>query len=62
MVEPKLVLEGVYKSFGEKEVLRGIDFAVEDHEVVCLIGPSGCGKSTILRCIDLLDKDRKSVV
>ena len=56
MPEPRLVLEGVYKSFGEKEVLRGIDFAVEDHEVVCLIGPSGCGKSTILRCIDLLDK------
>jgi len=56
MVEPRLVLDGVYKSFGEKEVLRGIDFAVEDHEVVCLIGPSGCGKSTILRCIDLLDK------
>ena len=56
MPAPRLVLEGVYKSFGEKEVLRGIDFAVEDHEVVCLIGPSGCGKSTILRCIDLLDK------
>jgi polar amino acid transport system ATP-binding protein len=56
MADPKLVLAGVEKSFGRKEVLRGIDFSVEDHEVVCLIGPSGCGKSTILRCVDLLDK------
>jgi polar amino acid transport system ATP-binding protein len=56
MTEPKLLLEGVDKSFGQKEVLSGIEFAVQDHEVVCLIGSSGCGKSTILRCIDLLDK------
>jgi polar amino acid transport system ATP-binding protein len=46
----------VHKSFGDKEVLRGIDFTVDEHEVVCLIGPSGCGKSTILRCVDLLDE------
>ena len=52
---PKLALEDVHKAFGDKPVLQGIDFDVDDHEVVCLIGPSGCGKSTILRCVDLLD-------
>ena len=48
-------IEGLRKSFGELEVLRGIDLVVEDHEVVCLIGASGSGKSTLLRCIDLLE-------
>ncbi|HEX6400335.1 MAG TPA: amino acid ABC transporter ATP-binding protein [Actinomycetota bacterium] len=48
-------IEGVHKSFGTLEVLRGIDLLVEDHEVVCLIGASGSGKSTLLRCIDLLE-------
>jgi polar amino acid transport system ATP-binding protein len=51
-----LVVDGVHKAFGDKEVLRGIDLDVADHEVVCLIGPSGCGKSTLLRCVDLLDR------
>jgi polar amino acid transport system ATP-binding protein len=50
-----LSLEGVRKSFGELEVLRGIDLAVEQHEVVCLIGASGSGKSTLLRCVNLLE-------
>jgi polar amino acid transport system ATP-binding protein len=48
-------LEGVRKSFGANEVLRGIDLAVDDHEVVCLIGASGSGKSTLLRCVNLLE-------
>jgi polar amino acid transport system ATP-binding protein len=48
-------LEGVRKSFGHAEVLRGIDLAVEEHEVVCVIGASGSGKSTLLRCINLLE-------
>jgi polar amino acid transport system ATP-binding protein len=52
----KLEIEGVHKAFGDKRVLNGIDLAVDEHEVVCLIGPSGCGKSTLLRCIDLLDR------
>jgi polar amino acid transport system ATP-binding protein len=50
-----LRLEGVHKSFGEHEVLRGIDLELADHEVVCLIGASGSGKSTLLRCINLLE-------
>ena len=49
------MVDGVHKSFGEVEVLRGIDLAVQEHEVVCLIGASGSGKSTLLRCINLLE-------
>jgi len=52
---PALVLEGVRKSFGENEVLKGIDLAVAPHEVVCLIGASGSGKSTLLRCVNLIE-------
>jgi polar amino acid transport system ATP-binding protein len=48
-------IEGLHKSFGELEVLRGLDLRVDDHEVVCLIGGSGSGKSTLLRCVDLLE-------
>ena len=50
-----LLVEGVHKSFGTLEVLRGVDLAVDDHEVVCLIGASGSGKSTLLRCVNLLE-------
>jgi polar amino acid transport system ATP-binding protein len=50
-----LVLSEVSKSFGELQVLRGIDLALAEHEVVCLIGASGSGKSTMLRCINLLE-------
>jgi polar amino acid transport system ATP-binding protein len=50
-----LAIEGLHKSFGRSEVLRGIDLAVADHEVVCLIGTSGSGKSTLLRCINLIE-------
>jgi polar amino acid transport system ATP-binding protein len=49
-----LLLDGVHKSFGRLEVLRGVDLELAEHEVVCLIGASGSGKSTLLRCIDLL--------
>jgi polar amino acid transport system ATP-binding protein len=55
VVAHALVLEGVRKSFGKLEVLRGVDLAVAEHEVVCLIGASGSGKSTLLRCINLLE-------
>jgi len=52
---PALLLEDVYKSFGDNEVLKGIDLRVEPHEVVCLIGASGSGKSTLLRCVNLVE-------
>ena len=55
MTGEALRLEGVHKSFGRLEVLRGIDLAVAEHEVVCLIGASGSGKSTLLRCVNLLE-------
>ena len=54
--QPALLLEGVHKSFGENEVLKGIDLRVEPHEVVCLIGASGSGKSTLLRCVNLVEQ------
>ena len=53
---PALVCRGVHKSFGELEVLKGIDLSMNEHEVVCLIGASGSGKSTLLRCINLLER------
>jgi polar amino acid transport system ATP-binding protein len=49
-------IEDLHKSFGELEVLKGIDFTVDRGEVVCVIGPSGSGKSTLLRCINLLEQ------
>jgi polar amino acid transport system ATP-binding protein len=50
-----LRIEGLRKSFGPLEVLRGIELVVDEHEVVALIGASGSGKSTLLRCINLLE-------
>jgi polar amino acid transport system ATP-binding protein len=50
-----LLVDGVHKSFGRLEVLRGVDLALAEHEVVCLIGASGSGKSTLLRCVNLLE-------
>jgi len=52
---PALLLEGIHKSFGKHEVLKGIDLELAPHEVVCLIGASGSGKSTLLRCVNLLE-------
>ena len=46
---------GLWKAFGEREVLRGVDVEVARHEVVALIGASGSGKSTLLRCLGLLE-------
>ncbi len=53
---PVLELRGVTKAYGDREVLRGIDLAVDEHRAVALIGASGSGKSTLLRCVDLLDE------
>ena len=55
MSAPVIKIRGVTKSFGELEVLRGVDLEVAEHEAVALIGASGSGKSTLLRCIDLLE-------
>jgi len=53
--EPALRVEEVHKSFDQLAVLRGLDLALAEHEVVCLIGASGSGKSTLLRCVNLLE-------
>ena len=50
-----IMIEGLRKSFGPNEVLKGINLSVAAHEVVCLIGASGSGKSTLLRCTNLLE-------
>ncbi len=55
MAEQMLALERVRKSFGDLQVLRGIDLDLSKGEVVCVLGPSGSGKSTLLRCINLLE-------
>lgn len=48
-------IEGLKKSFGNLEVLKGIDYHIKEKEVICIIGASGSGKSTLLRCINLLE-------
>lgn len=55
-------VEGLYKSFGALEVLKGIDCEVKEKEIICVIGPSGSGKSTFLRCINLLESITKGAV
>jgi polar amino acid transport system ATP-binding protein len=54
--EAVIRITGLDKSFGSREVLRGIDLEVRRGEVVCVIGPSGSGKSTLLRCVNLLEE------
>ena len=49
-------VSGVKKSFGEKEILKGIDLQVEKGDVVAILGPSGSGKTTFLRCLNYLER------
>ena len=56
MTASAIELQGLRKSFGDNEVLAGIDLQVELGEVVCVIGPSGSGKSTLLRCVNRLEE------
>ncbi|APT92615.1 arginine ABC transporter ATP-binding protein [Corynebacterium phocae] len=55
MKHPMIRAENVHKSFGQLEVLKGINMTVEQGEVACLLGPSGSGKSTFLRCCNHLE-------
>jgi len=53
---PAIQVRNLRKSFGDHEVLKGIDAEVDNGQVVCVIGPSGSGKSTLLRCVNLLEQ------
>ena len=55
-------IKNLKKSFGELEVLKGIDLHIDEGEVVVIIGPSGSGKSTLLRCINFLEEPTSGTV
>ena len=57
-----VTIKDLHKSYGEVEVLKGIDINVNPGEVVCLIGPSGSGKSTLLRCVNLLETPNSGLI
>lgn len=57
-----ITVEGLHKSFGKLEVLKGIDCEVAEGEVLCVIGPSGSGKSTLLRCLNFLESFKEGHV
>ena len=52
---PLLAITDLHKSFGEREVLKGVDLSITKGEVIAILGPSGCGKSTFLRCLNGLE-------
>ena len=56
MQSPMLKITGLHKSFGDNEVLKGIDLSVNKGQLVFMIGPSGSGKSTLLRCCNRLEE------
>jgi polar amino acid transport system ATP-binding protein len=53
---PAIDVQDLHKYFGDNEVLKGIDFHVDNGQVVCVVGPSGSGKSTLLRCVNRLEE------
>ena len=59
---PAIEIHDLHKSFGDNQVLKGVDFEVGRGEVVCVIGPSGSGKSTLLRCVNLLEEPTSGTI
>ncbi len=57
-----LSVEGLHKSFGTLDVIKGVSFSGQEHEVISLLGASGSGKSTILRCINLLELPTRGTI
>jgi ABC-type nitrate/sulfonate/bicarbonate transport system ATPase subunit len=62
-IAARIRVRGLAKRYGTLEVFRGIEFKVNEREIVAIVGPSGCGKTTLLRCIDgLIDVDAGEIV
>ena len=59
---PLIDIQGLHKSYGTFEALRGIDLQIAHGEVVVIVGPSGSGKSTLIRCINLLEDYQRGEV
>lgn len=57
-----LEIQNVHKSFGENEILKGVDIKVEKGDIIVILGPSGSGKTTLLRCINFLEKADKGSI
>ena len=57
-----LNVDGIYKSFGDTDVLKGVSFSMEEGQVISIIGSSGSGKTTLLRCIGFLEKADKGTI
>jgi len=51
-----LEIKNIHKSFGDNEILKGVDLAIDKGDVVVILGPSGSGKTTLLRCVNFLEK------
>jgi polar amino acid transport system ATP-binding protein len=62
MTERAIEIRDLHKYFGDNEVLKGIDFHVDQGQVVCVIGPSGSGKSTLLRCVNRLEEPTSGTI
>ena len=62
MADVLVDIRDLHKSFGNLEVLKGINLQINSQEVVCLLGPSGAGKSTLLRCINRLEEPTRGKI
>ena len=62
MPEPIVAARGIHKHFGQLHVLKGVDLAVAERELVFVIGPSGSGKSTLLRCLNRLEEPSSGTI
>jgi polar amino acid transport system ATP-binding protein len=62
MSNPVLSIHGIHKSYGDLEVLKGVDLTLNEGHVLCVIGPSGSGKSTLLRCVNHLERADRGVI